>query len=97
MKKYLLTFALALCGVALAGCNGSAPVVNAADVASAIASGCLIVQPTLAGTSAAVPNPDLALATGINGVFCTANEAVAAAAVKAAAPVAASAPVPASQ
>jgi hypothetical protein len=96
MKRYLSTLALALCVSALAAC-GTTQTVNPADVASAIADGCLIVQPTLAGTSAAVPNADLALATGINGVFCTANEAVAAAAVKAAVPVTASAPVPASQ
>ena len=95
MKKLISIIALALSLGALAGCAGQT--VNPADVASAIANGCLVVQPTLAGTSAVVPNADLALATGINGVFCTANEAVAAQAVaKAAAASAPAATVPAS-
>lgn len=104
MKKLLAVLALAICGaVAVSACNtvgttGAPTSVNPTDVATAIADGCLVVQPTLASTAALVPNPSLTLAAGVNGVFCSANEAVAAqAVVKAAAPVAASAPVPASQ
>lgn len=107
MKKLLVVLALAICGAVLvSGCaTGTPTAVSPTDVATAIADGCLVVQPTLASTAALVPNPTLTIAAGVNGVFCTANEAVAAQAVAAAAaakPVAASvpaasAPVPASQ
>lgn len=88
MKKSILV--MLLCAVGLGACGGNAAL-NPADVAQAIANGCLVVQPTLAATSTAVPNPQLALASTVNGVFCSANEAAAAAAVASAAK-AASAP-----
>lgn len=77
---------------ALAGCT--TPVtpdqLNAtmAQAATLIASGCKVVQPTVAGVAAATGNGAVALGSTVNGVFCAANEA--AVAGKASAPVAAS-------
>lgn len=96
MKK-LTILALALCGLALAACNSTGTATPdqlkaaLANTQALVAAGCTIVQPTLAGTAAAVPDPKLGLAAGVNGVFCAANEAAASGAAAASAPVAASA------
>jgi ABC-type Fe3+-hydroxamate transport system substrate-binding protein len=89
--KTLLTVSILAC-VALAGCGGTAAI-TPQQVASAIADGCLVVQPALAATSTVTANPAVAAATVVNGAFCTADDAAVASSVaKAAAPVAASAP-----
>jgi hypothetical protein len=95
--KTFLTLAVSLCAAALAGCNGTAPTINPTDIATAIADGCLVVQPTLAATSTLQSaNAPLGAATVVNGAFCSANEAVAAKAVAAVATSAPAAATPAS-
>lgn len=100
MKKTLLAVSI-LAAVALAGCNATAPITPAQlqtamhNTAMLVAAGCTVVQPTLAATSTATANPVAGVATGVNGVFCAANEAAAAAPVgasAASAPASASAP-----
>lgn len=93
MKRTLIAASIL---AALAGCSATQPITPEQlqqalhNTAALVAAGCTVVQPTLAATATATANPVAGVATGVNGVFCAANEAAAAA------PVAASAPAPAS-
>ena len=95
--------ALSACFAMFAGCAGTAPApltpaqlkdaMN--NVATVVAAGCTVVQPTLSATAIATANAPATIAAGANGIFCAANEAAANAAAASAAsvPAAASAPV----
>jgi hypothetical protein len=94
MKK-LLILAVMLCVGALAGCASNQPITPAQlkaalnDVPTIIAAGCQVVQPTLAATAVVTPGtPEVAVAAGVNGVFCAANTAAASTATPASAPAA---------